>query len=99
MGEAHIEARWAPAVGWLDAIEHEAGARPGGCPWRAYEQPLVQAALELHSVAVVGDGADLSTVLALDPPHVVWEAVAHYDRALSSARSAARKRERDRSRG
>lgn len=56
----------------LDVIERLTGHRPPTCPWRAFFDPLVAAAIKLSNAS---DGGYVTAKLGLDPPEVLLEAL------------------------
>lgn len=92
--KAETISRTAAKVG--EVIERECGARPMGCPWRAYEERDVIEALDLHAIARTGEApvAHVASILPLTPSNAVFEAVSFYDRALR--RAIARRAEEER---
>lgn len=87
----HANAASARAV--AKAIGSECGHEPSGCPWRAWDDPLAAEAIEAYRLARIGEHAHLASLLALNPPHAVYEAALVYDRAITRAIAARRKRD------
>lgn len=87
----HERARSARAV--AKSIGTECGHEPTGCPWRAWDDPVAAEAIEAYRLARIGEHAHLASLLALNPPHVVYEAALIYDRAVTRAIAARRKRD------
>lgn len=74
----------------MDAIRRITGVAPHGCPWRAFTHPTVVEVLDLYDAASTDGGVDLSVVLAIDPPHHLWEGVRLWHRMLGRVREALR---------
>lgn len=67
------------------AIEQITGHVPTGCPWRAYDDPVVIEAMESYAWFESGQ---LEMAIGADPPAVLVEAIRIYHSALASVRAA-----------
>lgn len=84
--------RFAPAEAVLTTIERQAGARPPGCPWRAWEEPEVTEVLDLYYDAHTGEAAHVASLYPVDPPAHLLEGVRWYRSCTNRMRAAEQKR-------
>jgi hypothetical protein len=80
----------------LTVIDKTCGAKPKGCPWRAFEDPLVRDVLELYAAACTGQGVHLASVRLMCPSHRLWLGLCFYASAVEQCRAALRESERQR---
>jgi len=66
----------------LLSIERICGARPIGCPWKAFTDPDLGAILSLYDDARTGEDVSISAILILDPPNLHYEGLRHYADAM-----------------
>lgn len=62
------------------AIESITGVRPAGCPWRAFYDPLVG---EVMQIATLAERGIAMAALGNDPPAILIDALALYERCRS----------------
>lgn len=69
----------------LDVIERVCGARPEGCPWRAFADPVVQDVLALSPALGGGDEPSfLDAVMEPDPPALLVDSLLFYRHSLNA---------------
>lgn len=64
------------------------GARPNGCPYKAWDDPLIIEIISLYNACTVGDAVNIMSARAANPPYIVWQGLQWYAMAMSEARGA-----------